>query len=183
VIAIGASAGGPKVLRAIFSDLPEDFPIPIVVVQHMVEGFIEEFAQTLDEVIRLKVRLAQDGDLLESGTIYVAPDGAHTTLHWDQIVLEDTGPHCGHCPSIDRLFESVAETYGFRGVGVLLTGMGRDGAQGLKKIQEAGGFTIAQDETTSAVFGMPRAAIELGATCEVLPASAIATRLISLSTQ
>ena len=181
LIAIGASTGGPPALQVILSGLSPTLSVPIVVVQHISPGFVQGLAHWLDQTTPLRVKVAESGESLQPGTVYLAPDGKHlqvteNTMAW----LRDSPPVDGHRPSATALFESVAQTYGARAVGVLLTGMGGDGAQGLKALWDAGGLTIAQDEATCVIFGMPKQAIALGAATEVLPLPQIGTRLVEL---
>lgn len=174
LVALGASLGGPRALTQILRDLPPDFPAPVAVVQHMADGFTTAFTRWLGQEIRLKVREAEDGMRLEPGTVYVAPSDRHLRIQGNRVVLGDDATQHGFRPSVSILFRSAAESYGARAMGVLLTGMGTDGSDGLLEMRRRGGITIAQDEATSAVFGMPRAAIELGAAERVLPLGAIA---------
>jgi two-component system chemotaxis response regulator CheB len=170
VIAIGASTGGPEALRVVLSALPLDAP-PVVVAQHMPAGFTRAFANMLDRECAIEVREAVAGDILRPGLALIAPGGRHLTLKraaGHLIADLAGGPLVSrHRPSVDVLFESVAQQAGPRAVGVLLTGMGDDGARGLSAMKRAGGATIAQDEASSVVFGMPKAAIELGAADEI----------------
>lgn len=182
VIAIGASTGGTEVLKQLLDDMPADAP-PIVIVQHMPERFTAAFARRLNETTAMSVREAAPGDVLRPGTALVAPGDRHMTIVRQGrdsvgVALHDTPLFNRHRPSVDVLFSSVARTLGPAAAGVLLTGMGRDGAQGLLKMREAGALTVAQDEATSVVFGMPRVAIEIGAALKVLPAHSIAAALL-----
>lgn len=180
IIAIGASTGGPQALYEIFSELPSDFPLPIVVVQHITRGFVDGFVKWLKNGAALKIKKAQHGESLLPGTVYIAPDGHHLLIDSGHIKFSSQGEVDGHKPSITIFFESVAKTYGSKAIGILLTGMGSDGAKGLKAIKDAGGYTIAQDKDTSIVFGMPKTAISIGAVSEVLPLHRISGRLIEL---
>lgn len=170
VIAIGASTGGPEAIRVLLSALPQDAP-PVVVAQHMPAGFTRAFANMLDRECAIEVREAVAGDLLRPGLALIAPGGRHLTLKRAAgHLLADltSGPLVSrHRPSVDVLFESVAQELGPGAVGVLLTGMGEDGARGLAALRQAGAATLAQDEASSVVFGMPKAAIDLGAADEV----------------
>ncbi len=170
VIAIGASTGGPEAIRVLLSGLPIDAP-PVVVAQHMPAGFTRAFATMLDRECAIEVREAVAGDLLRPGLALIAPGGRHLTLKRAAgHLLADLagGPLVSrHRPSVDVLFESVAEELGPRAVGILLTGMGDDGARGLSAMKRAGAATFAQDEASSVVFGMPKAAIDLGAAQEI----------------
>lgn len=187
VIALGASTGGVQALSRILPLFPEDTP-GIVIVQHMPEGFTSAFAQRLNTLCRMSVREAQDGDEVRAGTILLAPGGTrHMTLQRRGtgfgVVLSEGEPVCYSRPSVDVLFDSVARAAGPRAVAALLTGMGRDGAQGLLAIRRAGGRTVSQDDATSVVFGMPMAARDIGASEEVLPLDQIPTRLMALLPQ
>ena len=169
VVVMGASLGGPRALASILRRLPRTFPVPIAVVQHIADGFTEGLASWLDQETALTVAEARDGEPLRPGRVVLAPTGRHLVLSRGASHLSDAPAVDTFKPSVTPLFSSAARHYGPRASGVLLTGMGRDGADGLKSIQEAGGATLVQDESTSAVFGMPRAAIELGAADRVLP--------------
>jgi two-component system chemotaxis response regulator CheB len=176
LIAIGASTGGTEALRDVLEPLPVDAP-PLVVVQHMPEPFTRAFAERLDRHCALTVKEAEDGDILVPGRALIAAGDHHLLVHRSaaQYVVEvRKGPLVSrHRPSVDVLFRSVAEAAGARAVGVVLTGMGEDGAAGLLAMRQAGAFTIAQDEASCVVFGMPREAIERGAVSLVLPLHAI----------
>jgi two-component system chemotaxis response regulator CheB len=179
VLGIGASVGGPPALATILGRLPEDFPLPVLIVQHMAPGFGDGLAQWLDRSVPPPVALAVDGAVLQAG-VWMAPEDAHLRLEPTMRLSLDRETERGaHRPSLDVLFESLASAVGDGAVGVVLTGMGRDGADGVHAIGEAGGLTIAQDEETSAVFGMPGAAIETGVDF-VLPLEELASRLASL---
>lgn len=169
VVAIAASTGGPAVLHRLLHDLPRDFALPILVVQHMSEGFIGGLARWLSDVAPGPVQIARDGDVLVPGVILLAPDGSHLRVTADGTVRLDAGPPIGgHRPAATALFNSVAEAYGDRALGVVLTGMGRDGVDGLARLRATGAMTLAQDAASSAVFGMPGAAVEAGAVERIL---------------
>jgi two-component system chemotaxis response regulator CheB len=179
VIGIVSSTGGPQALAVVLAGLPATFPVPILIVQHISAGFVDGFAQWLDSEVPLPVRIAQEGVRPGPG-VWVAPDGAHLVLSESGRVARDSTTVEGlHRPSGDVLLRSLARAAGSDAVAIVLTGMGRDGAAGLAEVQGAGGLTIAQDEASSAVFGMPRAAAELGARL-VLPLDGIAPRLRAL---
>jgi len=183
VVVIGASTGGPPALAIVLKSLPRDFATPIVVVQHIAPGFITGLAQWLKRESPFSVKVATGGEPLVSGTIYLAPDNTHLELgEGPKVLLNDSLPVRGHRPSVDRLMESAARLYKRRAVGVLLTGMGSDGAEGLKKIREAGGKTIVQDEATSLVFGMPREATLRGAAEVISPVERIAEEIVKVTT-
>jgi two-component system chemotaxis response regulator CheB len=178
VIGICASTGGPHALTTILRALPDAFPIPILVVQHITPGFTEGLVRWLAESIPLPVRTAEDGAELAPG-VWVAPEGADLVLEEERVVLDSSTEAAIHRPSADMLLASLADSFGRHAVAVVLTGMGRDGAAGVEAVRKAGGLTIAQDEETSAVFGMPKAALERGAEL-VLPLDQIARRLLRL---
>jgi two-component system, chemotaxis family, protein-glutamate methylesterase/glutaminase len=167
-VGIGASTGGPPVLEAILSGLPKDFSVPMLVVQHMAPGFIEGFVQWLDRRLPIDVRLARGGDRATAG-VWFAPDGSHLTLDRSRRFALDAETAAAHRPSVDVLLASMAEGLGEEAVGVVLTGMGKDGAAGAAAVRRAGGLTIAQDETSSVVYGMPRAVAEEGVDLVLAP--------------
>jgi two-component system, chemotaxis family, protein-glutamate methylesterase/glutaminase len=166
IVAVGVSTGGPQALEFVLSQLPADFPSTIVVVQHMPDGFTDMFARRLDEVCPLRVKEAQSGDLLQAGRVLICPGNRHMKVKrlplGDIAVLSDEPRVNGHRPSADVLLRSVAEEFKTQAVGVLMTGMGDDGAEGLGMIKKEGGMTIAQNEESCVVYGMPKAAIERG---------------------
>lgn len=183
MIAIGASTGGVQALAKILQEMPHNAP-GIVIVQHMPQGFTRAFADRLDGTTRIRVREARDGDLVQSGLALIAPGGdRHMVLagrapQW-RVSLVDGPPVCFSRPSVDQLFSSVARQAGAKACAALLTGMGKDGAAGLLDIRKAGGTTIAQDEQSSVVWGMPAAAVELQAAQTVRPLDEIAQALLS----
>jgi two-component system chemotaxis response regulator CheB len=182
IIGIGSSTGGPQALDTILKALPATFPVPILCIQHMAQGFMESLVSWLAGSCRLRVVTAQAGMAPEPGTAYFAADGHHLEIDRNGCFRCATPPATGgYCPSVDLAMSSLARYYGDRAAGVLLTGMGQDGAQGLLEIMQGGGFTIAQDKATSIVFGMPRRAYELGAARLVLPLPHIAAGLLNLS--
>jgi two-component system, chemotaxis family, protein-glutamate methylesterase/glutaminase len=181
IVVVGASLGGPRALAAMLRALPAEFPVPIAVVQHIADGFTEGLASWLGTESRLTVREAVDGEPLRPGLVVLAPTGRHLLVAEGVARLSDAAPVDTFKPSVTPLFASAARVYGARACGVILTGMGHDGAWGLRAIKDAGGSTIAQDEATSAVFGMPRAAIELGAVDRVLPLDEIPRALVELT--
>jgi len=169
VVAMGASTGGPQALTYILASLPQSIP-PILIVQHMPEGFTRLFAERLDRLCKFRVKEAEEGDYISKELALIAPGGFHMTVSkTGRIILDRTPPIHGVRPAVDPTMTSVARSYRSRAIGVLLTGMGRDGAYGMRKIKEHGGVTIAQDEKTSVVFGMPKAAIDEGCVDVVLP--------------
>jgi two-component system chemotaxis response regulator CheB len=181
-VAIGASTGGPKALERIFADLPADLPAPIMIVQHLPIGFSRAFAERLASVGRLPVKEAENGDVLEAGLVFVAPAGRHMLITKNGrkscIKLEDGPRVWGVKPSADKLMQSVAEVFGSNSIGVVLTGMGVDGAAGVKAIKEKKGTVIVQDEKTSVVFGMAKAAIQKKAVDKVVPVNKIGREII-----
>jgi two-component system chemotaxis response regulator CheB len=181
VVAIGASTGGPQALQSIVSGLPGDFPVPVLIVQHIAIGFIDGFVNWLGQSSRLPVRLAAHGEVTLPGNIYVAPDGYHLKAGSNRrLLLSAEEPENGLRPAVASLFRSVAKCYGCSAVGVLLSGMGKDGALELKLMKEQGAVTIAQNMESSVVHGMPGEAIKLGAATYILPPERIACLLGSL---
>jgi len=168
IVAIGSSTGGPTALLSILGRLPADFPVPIVVAQHIAEGFVPGLASWLDSGCKLSIQVATEGRDAAPGYAYLAPTGSNLVM--DGLVMRMEEPRTGqlYIPSADTLFESVCATYGRGAIGVILTGMGADGARGLKCMREAGAATIAQDEETSTVYGMPKAAVECDAAGAVM---------------
>lgn len=184
VVAIAASTGGPAALARLLCDMPPDFALPVLVVQHMAKGFVDGFAAWLNTAgASLRVKVAQDGEPLCPRTVYVAPDDRHLGVADEStIAVSDAAPIDGFRPSGTFLFESVAKAFGGAIVAVVLTGMGMDGVAGLRAVRMAGGRIIAQDEATSVVFGMPGAAVSAGLADDTMPLGAIATRLRELAT-
>ena len=183
IIAIGISTGGPNALQYMLSQIPADFPASFVVIQHMPEGFTEMFARRLDECCALDVQEAKSGDLLVAGRVLICPGNRHMMVRrmprGEMAILSDGPPINGHRPSVDVLFHSVAQDFGLTAVGILMTGMGEDGAEGLGAIRSAGGITLAQSEETCVVPGMPRAAISKGYASKILPLDSLSQFLIS----
>lgn len=181
VVAIGASTGGPAVIQEIFAALPKDLVVPVMVVQHMATGFIENFVKWLSMTTNFPSHLASHGETLLPGHAYFAPDGCHLLAGRDhRIVLSTESPENGLRPAVARLFRSVAENYGGNALGILLTGMGRDGADDLKLLRNKGAVTIAQDRESSIIFGMPYEAIKLDAADFILPPERIVQLLAPL---
>ncbi|MHB8880653.1 MAG: protein-glutamate methylesterase/protein-glutamine glutaminase [Thermodesulfovibrionales bacterium] len=182
LLVIGISTGGPNALSYLLPRLPEDFPASILIVQHMPAGFTEMFAARLNTVCGIEVKEAQEGDLVLPGRALIAPGDQHLKVKRLPLgtiaVLSSAAPVSGHKPSADVLFRSAAQEYGPMVTGLIMTGMGSDGAQGMSEIRENGGFTIAQDEKSCVVFGMPKAAIERGAIRQVVALEEIAEHLI-----
>lgn len=182
IIAMVSSTGGPHTLLQILSRLEPDFPLPILLVQHMSKGFIHGFADWLNEWIALKVKVAREGDEILPGEVLVAPDDYHLTVNpQGRVKLVDDPPVRGHRPSGDYLLRSIGEHYGPGALGVVLTGMGQDGAEGMQRLKALGGKTIAQDEASSIIFGMPRAAAELGVVDQVLSIEGIAEAMAAFA--
>lgn len=180
VVAIGASTGGPPALATILAELPAELPAAVVVVQHMAEGFVEGLARWLDGVCALPVVVAVEGERIQPGRVYLAPANQNLALRPGfRVGLVDPPPGQYHVPGVDVTFRSVAEYCGQNAVGVLLTGMGRDGAAGLKVLRDVGAFTIGQDESTSVVWGMPAAAQELDAVDLELPLSGVGSAVVA----
>lgn len=182
IVVIGASTGGPQALHEILSHLPAGFPVPVVCVQHIGSGFLTEMIAWLAEVSPLPVRIAAQGEVPQAGVVYFAPEDVHLELDGGgRFDLSQALPCDGHKPSITVTLRAAARCFGAGTVGVLLTGMGRDGADGMANIAAAGGLTIAQDEASSAVYGMPREAVALGAAQQILPLEQIAQALAALT--
>lgn len=180
VVVIGASTGGPQALYTILKQLPANFPVPILCVQHISEGFLQGLVDWLQGECSLRVIIAQAGEFPKPGTVYFAPERQHLQLNTQgRLITVGTPPVSGHRPSVTALFQAVAICYPRSAIGILLTGMGRDGADGLQAIAQAGGTTIAQNEQTCVVFGMPKEAIALGAAQHILPISEIAPMLLN----
>lgn len=184
LIAIGASTGGPSALSKLLSQLPANLPVPVVIVQHMAHEFIDGLARWLDNESPLEVKVARDGDSLEAGVVHLSPGTAHLTVSRRGTglivrLLREQGAY-RYQPSIDVLFQSVAQTCGLAGAGIVLTGMGEDGADGLLAMRQLGAWTFAQDKASSIVFGMPNAAIERGAVESVVSLSQLPTEILKI---
>jgi two-component system, chemotaxis family, protein-glutamate methylesterase/glutaminase len=184
VIAIGASTGGTEAIKAVLTGLPADCPA-IVISQHIPAAFSAPFTQRMNSLAAMAVCEPIDGQHIKPGHVYIAPGGRHLLVERDGAHyicrLNDGPPVNRHCPSVDVLFRSMAQNVGPNGVGVILTGMGDDGARGLKEMRDSGATTIAQDETTSVVWGMPGAAVRLGGVTEVIPLEKIAGAIMRLA--
>jgi two-component system chemotaxis response regulator CheB len=179
-VAIGASTGGPHALANVLGAIASDYPIPILAILHIDVAFAAAFAEWLGQQTKLAVRLARDGETLLPGTVLVAPSGIHMTIVNKRVRLVDSPPR-NHCkPSIDVLFESLAHERTYRTAACVLTGMGRDGAAGLLELRKAGALTVAQDEATSVIYGMPREAVLNGGAEHELPLSEIGPLLDQL---
>jgi two-component system chemotaxis response regulator CheB len=180
-IVIAASTGGPKALMALCAALPRDFPAPVVLVQHNSSGFDAGFAQWLNDYTPLTVKLAENQEIPEGGKLYVAPTDKHLILEGGRFCFNRGEPVNNQKPAADLLFKSAAKCWGPGAVSVVLTGMGADGAEGTRYIRQAGGITIAQDENSSLIYGMPKAAFETGCVDMVLPLDMIPRQLIKLT--
>jgi two-component system chemotaxis response regulator CheB len=181
VVAIGASTGGPQALQQILTGLPATFPLPVLIVQHIVEGFISGLVDWLGSQCRLPVQLAGAGTPIQRSRVYIAPSGRHLVVQGRSLSLSDERLVSGHRPSATVLFQSVARAYRAAAIGVLLSGMGDDGAAGLRDLKRAGAVTLAQNESSSVVFGMPAVAIGMGVVDHVLPPAQIGPALVRLA--
>lgn len=185
IIAIGISTGGPNALREVFAKLDGSLKTPIVVVQHMPPGFTEEFAASLNRIGPLEVKEAKDGDLLKPGRILIAPGDYHVTVEKRSLSglvhLNQAPAESGHRPSADVLFRSVAKEYGNRALGIIMTGMGKDGAREIGNIYKEGGSTIGQDEASCIVYGMPKVAWEMGHITEQVSLGDMAAKIMALA--
>ncbi|MCL2193181.1 MAG: chemotaxis-specific protein-glutamate methyltransferase CheB [Treponema sp.] len=180
-VVIAASTGGPKALNRLCAALPKDFPVPVILVQHNSSGFDSGFAQWLDAATPLRTCLAVEGTIPVNGNLYVAPTDRHLLLGRTGFMFDDGEPVQNQKPAADLMFKSAAELYGESLVSVVLTGMGSDGADGTRYVKQAGGVTIAQDEASSMIYGMPRAAAETGCVDMVLHLDLIARQLVHLT--
>jgi two-component system, chemotaxis family, protein-glutamate methylesterase/glutaminase len=179
VFAIASSTGGPQALAQILPALPADYPCPVVIAQHIADGFAAGMAAWLASICKLPVRLAADGESLAGGVIYIAPSERHMAITpTRRVALLERGPLDIFHPSCDVLLTSVADVFGRQAIGIILTGMSSDGAKGLARIRHQGGVTLAQDEATSVIYGMNRVAIEAGSAQHVLPVEAIAEAMV-----
>jgi two-component system chemotaxis response regulator CheB len=184
VMAIGTSTGGPKALHEIIPKLPKDFPLPIVIAQHMPKAFTGPFAERLDQLSQITVKEGNQGDVLEPGIAFVAPGGSHmrvkrTNIQKVNIDISNNDGDSAYRPSVDVLVSSVAEAYPGRALGIILTGMGNDGVKGIAKLKESGGKVFAQNEETCVVFGMPKAVVEAHLVDKVLPLAEIAGEIVN----
>ena len=182
LVAIGTSTGGPQALQSVITRLPKDLPCGVVVVQHMPPGFTKSLAQRLDTLSAVHVKEAEDGDIIRSGCVYIAPGNYHMRVSVSggarKIVLGQDPPVGNHRPAVNVLFDSVAPI-GRRLVAVIMTGMGSDGTEGMKKIKAEGGYSIAQDESTSVVYGMPKSVVDAGLADEIRPVTDIARAIVA----
>jgi len=185
IIAIGVSTGGPNALREVFRDIDPELEQPILVVQHMPAGFTEEFANSLNNICPLEVREAKEGDVVKKGRVLIAPGNKHLVVERKALAtivhLSDAEQRNGHRPSVDVLFESVAQQYQNRALGVIMTGMGRDGAAQITELRRQGSYTLGQDEESSIVYGMPKVAFEMGGVQKQIPLKEMATAINKLA--
>lgn len=182
VFAIASSTGGPQALAQILPALPADFPCPVVIAQHISDGFAGGMAEWLGRLCKLPVRMVADGDPLHAGVIHISPSERHFSITpTRRTALIERGPLDVYRPSCDVLLSSVAEVFGHQSIGIILTGMGSDGAKGMARIRERGGMTLGQDEASSVIYGMNRVAIEAGAVCQVLAVDKIAAEMVRLA--
>lgn len=180
-IVMGASTGGPKALFNVITNLPEKLGVPVLVVQHMPEGFTKAFAERLDKFSKVKVVEAREGMSVEKDVVYIAPGGKHMEISRNKtITLNLEPPMWGVRPAVDKLFISGAKVYGENLLGIILTGMGRDGADGIIEVKKAGGATISEDESTCIIYGMPKAAYETNMIDEVIPLYDISKRIANI---
>jgi two-component system, chemotaxis family, protein-glutamate methylesterase/glutaminase len=181
LVAIAGSTGGPAALHRVLTDLPGDFPLPIVVVQHIANGFVAGLAEWLRSASDLRVKVAEDGEPLAARTVYLASDDRHLGVSSGcQIEMSSAGPIGGFRPSATHLYHTAAHAYGSTVIAVVLTGMGNDGVEGLRAVKQAGGRVIAQNEATSVIYGMPKEAVAAGVVDLELPITEIGPRLVSL---
>ncbi len=180
IVAIGSSTGGPAALHQVLGALPADFSLPILIVQHISLGFVDGLAGWLDAACKLRVKVAEQRERIRPGIVYIAPDDYHLEVGYRRTRLSQGEPVRGHRPSATALFKSVAKAYGPAAVALILTGMGADGAVGMKALRDAGAVTIAQDEASCVVFGMPKEAIALGAIQHVVPLEKMARTMMAL---
>lgn len=180
-VVIGASTGGPKALQEVLTKLPENLGVPVFVVQHMPEGFTKVFSERLDKICKMKVIEAQEGLKINNSTIYIAKGGRHMTVGTDKLIhLNEEPPIWGVRPAVDKLFNSAIDVYKGNLISVILTGMGRDGAEGTKNIKDSGGITISEDKSTCTIYGMPKAAFETGKVDYVVPLDKISANIINI---
>lgn len=180
-VVIGASTGGPKALQKVLTNLPENLGVPVFVVQHMPEGFTKVFSERLNKVCQMNVVEAEDGMKIRNDTIYIAKGGSHMTVgHNNTIYFNEEPPIWGVRPAVDKLFDSAIKVFGSNILSVVLTGMGRDGANGTKNIKDNGGVTISEDKSTCTIYGMPKAAFETGKVDLVLPLDQVCDNIIKI---
>jgi two-component system chemotaxis response regulator CheB len=178
VVALAASTGGPAALCQVLAEFPATFPAPVLVVQHIANGFLSGFASWLNANLSLRVKVADPGEALAPHTIYIPPDDHHLGIEHGKLLVSDAAPIGGFRPSASFLFESTARAFGAGTLAVVLTGMGQDGVEGLRKVREVGGQILVQDEASSVVYGMPGAAVRAGLADAVLPLREIPGRVM-----
>ncbi|MGA7594648.1 MAG: CheB methylesterase domain-containing protein, partial [Gallionella sp.] len=183
IIVVGSSTGGTDAIKTFLSAMPGNAP-PILITQHMPEAFIHSFVERLDGICRMRVKQADHQEMIQSGIVYVAPGHSHMSLERAagagyRILLNRDPPVNRHRPSVEVLFSAAARVLGANAIGVMLTGMGKDGAAAMREMHEAGAYNFAQDEASCVVFGMPREAIAIGAVDEIVPLDRIAERVLS----
>jgi len=182
IVAIGASTGGPRALQEVITNLSGDIPCGIVIVQHMPPGFTKSLAERLNSLSSVTVTEAQHNDIVRPGLVFIAPGGYHLLIAREGgnivVKLNQDPPVGGHRPAVDPMMESVAHIFGSKAIGVILTGMGNDGAKGIQAIKRQNGRTIAEDQSTAVVFGMPKAAIEMGVVDKVVPITNVADEIL-----
>jgi len=180
-VVIGASTGGPKALQEVLTKLPGNLGVPVFVVQHMPEGFTKVFSERLDKNCEMKVIEAYEGMKISKNTIYIAKGGQHMTIGSNNVInLNEEPPMWGVRPAVDKLFNSAIKVYGGNLISAILTGMGRDGADGTSNIKDSGGITISEDKSTCIIYGMPKAAFETGKVDLVIPLNEIATKITKI---
>jgi two-component system chemotaxis response regulator CheB len=179
-LGIGASTGGPNAIVQVLNDLGADFPLPVLLTQHMMPSFLAGFASWLDGVTPFRAVIARNGEIPEPGRIYLSPPDCHLVIEAERLRLTQDPPVSAQRPSATVMFQSMGRTLKEAGLGVLLTGMGDDGADGLLELRRAGGYTIAEHESTAVVYGMPKVAVDRGAACECLPLNHIGSRIVEL---
>ncbi|MDD4503666.1 MAG: CheB methylesterase domain-containing protein, partial [Clostridiaceae bacterium] len=183
IVVIGTSTGGPKALQEVLTKLPEDIPAAVLVVQHMPPGFTKSLSERLDSLSQINIKEAEEGDVLKPGWAYIAPGDYHMLInnygnYEYRISINRESPVTGHRPSVNVMMKSVAESGHKNIIAVMMTGMGNDGSEGILKIKETGGITIAQDESTSVVYGMPKSAVNIGAIDIITPLENIASEIL-----
>jgi two-component system chemotaxis response regulator CheB len=179
LVAMGASTGGPGALEKVLTGLPANFPVPVIITQHMPAGFTKAFADRLDSLCKIRVKEAEHGETLQKGTAYIAPGGFHMVINSDTRIALNQDPPVEHVrPSVNVMLESAIKVYGGKIFGVILTGMGKDGADAMAALKKCGGKTVVQDESTSVIFSMPKAVIERKAADVIAPIHEIAGILV-----
>lgn len=182
IVAIGASTGGPRALQEVITNLSSNIPCGIIIVQHMPPGFTKSLAERLNSLSSVEVKEAEHNDIVRPGLVLIAPGGYHLLIAREGgnivVKLNQDPPVGGHRPAVDPMMESVAHIFGSKAIGVILTGMGNDGSKGIQAIKRQNGKTIAEDQSTAVVFGMPKAAIEMGVIDRVVPITHVADEIL-----